>query len=443
VIKDRNNKKSGDSTPESNSQELFEEIFKQATMEIRIEKEGKAKGKKYTPVDAPGRSQQQQETAKAADKRILKPSEPAGSKSVKGKDRRPEKYERAQPGFGTSGKSAQSTPPPRTMPKTDRRKVKRSVVTKVILLVLLLVMLSAVILSYLGIADIPILQDYLKFGHGQPVARAPAPRKQTTIPPEKAIPSSKQPQEKVQSPAKTVDEPKASAPTPTRASLTGGIKEDQIAELEKPSTAPQATSGTERVEDKQPSVAKNDRPSVPEIPAKQESQPSPVQTELSSKPNAPEVVTPKPGTLKYPYSVYLGSFKTADAVKKAMSEYQGKGLSPYWAKVDLGDKGVWHRFFTGYFQTKEEAEKFIRDHNIQGASLGITKYANLIGIYSSENEFENIRKMLESAGYHPYVIQGPSGKSYLYTGAFDRKEFAEKERAILASKGITSIATER
>ena len=51
--------------------------------------------------------------------------------------------------------------------------------------------------------------------------------------------------------------------------------------------------------------------------------------------------------------------------------------------------------------------------------------------------------MLESAGYHPYVIQGPSGKSYLYTGAFDRKEFAEKERAILASKGITSIATER
>jgi hypothetical protein len=52
-MKDKNNKKSGDPTSESNSQKLFEEIFKQATMEIRIEKEGKAQGQKYTPVDAP------------------------------------------------------------------------------------------------------------------------------------------------------------------------------------------------------------------------------------------------------------------------------------------------------------------------------------------------------------------------------------------------------
>jgi len=51
--------------------------------------------------------------------------------------------------------------------------------------------------------------------------------------------------------------------------------------------------------------------------------------------------------------------------------------------------------------------------------------------------------MLQSAGYYPYVIKGPSGKSYLYSGAFDRKEFAEKERTILASKGITSKTTER
>ena len=154
-------------------------------------------------------------------------------------------------------------------------------------------------------------------------------------------------------------------------------------------------------------------------------------------------MTPRPGSLKYPYSVYLGSFKAADAVKKAMSEYYEKGLSPYWAKVDLGEKGVWFRFFTGYFHTKEEAEKFIRDRNIQGASPGITRYANLIGIYSSDSEVEGIKKTLESAGFYPYVIKGPSGNNYLYSGAFDRREYAEKERMILASKGITSTTTER
>ena len=154
-------------------------------------------------------------------------------------------------------------------------------------------------------------------------------------------------------------------------------------------------------------------------------------------------MTTTPSGLKYPYSVYLGSFKAADSVKKAMSEYQGKGLLPYWAKVDLGDKGVWFRFFTGYFQTKEEAEAFIRDRNIQGASPGVTKYANLIGIYSSDNEVEEIRRKLVSAGYYPYVIKAPSGNSYLYSGAFDRKEYAEKERMDLVSKGVASRTTER
>jgi len=175
----------------------------------------------------------------------------------------------------------------------------------------------------------------------------------------------------------------------------------------------------------------------------QKSQPDRVQTELSSKSNAPKPAPPQASVPKYPYSVYLGSFKAADAVKKAMSEYQERGLSPYWAKVDLGDKGMWFRFFVGYFQTKEEAEKFIKDRNIQGASLGITRYANLIGIYSSDKEVEDNRRALVSAGFHPYVIKGPDGKSFLYSGAFDRKEYAEKERTLLASKGIKSDTTER
>jgi cytoskeletal protein RodZ len=438
----KDDKKRAESAPEANSQELFNEIFKQATMEIRIEKEGKAQSDSHTPVLAPGRWQQQQK-ARDSDKGVLKPSELTGSKSGKVKDFSQQIPVIARHGSRHTGKSGQSTPSQRSMPKTDRKKMKRSVVPKAALLVLLLVMLAGVILSYLGIVDIPILQDYLKFGHQQPVAQAPVPRKQTTIPPEKAIASSKQPQDKEQSSPKTPDEPKATSPAPPQTSSSSGVKEDKIAEFEKPSSVAQSTSGTERVEEKQPTVATNDRPNVPEIVAKQESQPSPLQTELSSKSNAPEPVTLKPSALKYPYSVYLGSFKAADAVKKAMSEYLGKGLSPYWAKVDLGDKGVWFRFFTGYFQTKEEAEKFIRDRNIQGASLGITKYANLIGIYSSDNEVEDIRKLLESAGFYPYVIRGPSGMSYLYSGAFDRKEYAEKERIILTSKGITSKTTER
>jgi hypothetical protein len=111
--------------------------------------------------------------------------------------------------------------------------------------------------------------------------------------------------------------------------------------------------------------------------------------------------------------------------------------------VDLGDKGVWYRFFTGYFRTKEDTEKFIRDRNIQGASLGITRYANLIGMYFTDQEVDDQRNALLSAGFCPYVIKGHGGESYLYSGAFDRKEYAEKERTLLASKGIKSKTIER
>jgi hypothetical protein len=438
----KDDKKRAEPAPESNSQELFEDIFKQATMEIRIEQAGKAQSQKYTPVPAPGRWQQQQK-ARDSDKGVLKPSELAGSKSDKVKVSRPGKAVRARPASIPTGKSVKVTPPPRSMHKTDRTKVKKSVAPKAALLVLLLAMFAGILLSYLGIVDIPLLQDYLKFGHEQVTTQAPVPGKQAAIPPESVIASSKQAQGEKQNSPKATDEPKAPSPAPPQPSSSGRVKEDKIAELEKPSTVAQATSGTERVDGKQPSVATNDQPNVPEIAARQESQSSPVQTKLSLKSNVPEPATPKPSALKYPYSVYLGSFKAADAVKKAMSEYYERGLSPYWAKVDLGDKGVWFRFFTGYFQTKEEAEKFISDRSIQGASLGTTKYANLIGIYSSDIEVEDMKKLIESAGFYPYVIKGPSGMSYLYSGAFDRKEYAEKERIILASKGITSKSTER
>jgi hypothetical protein len=436
----KDDKEREDSAPESNSQELFEEIFKQATMEIRIEKEGRAQSQKYTPARAPGRWQQQKRVT-GDDKGVFKPSEPGGRKSDEFKDSLPRNELQTPPTPRSSTRSHKPTLSPRSMPNTDRKRAKRSVAPKAALLVLLLAMLAGIVMSYLGILDIPLLPDYLKFGHEQPVAQAPVSRKQAAIPPERAIASSKQPQEREQSLPKAADEPKAS-PAPPQTSSSGGAREDKIAEVEKPSTVAQATSGTERVEGKQTSVATNERPNFPEIAAKQESQPSLVQTGSSFESNALEPVTPT-RALKYPYSVYLGSFKAADAVKKAMSEYYEKGLSPYWAKVDLGDRGVWFRFFTGYFQSKEEAEKFIRDRSIQGASAGTTKYANLIGIYSTDIEVEDIRKLVESAGFYPYVIKGPSGMSYLYSGAFDRKEYAEKERIILVSKGITSKTTER
>jgi hypothetical protein len=145
----------------------------------------------------------------------------------------------------------------------------------------------------------------------------------------------------------------------------------------------------------------------------------------------------------FPYSIYLGSYKTLDRTRKAVSVYQKKGLSPYWVKLDLGAKGTWFRVFVGYFQNKEQAEMFIRENKLADAKPRHTKYANLLGTYATLEEVDIRRNLLLSLGYCPYVIKGANGKSLLYAGAFYQKKRAEKENRHLASKGIKSELVER
>jgi hypothetical protein len=421
---------------------LFNEIFKQATMEIKLEKQGKTKSREGTPVLAPGRWQQQHKV-KEVEEHILKPSGPVARSSKEIKGAPPVKAGRNQPAPKSAGKPDESTHPRKSVPETPHKKAKRSIAPKAAFLVLLLALLVGIILNYLGIVDTSLLQDYLKFGHEQVAAQSPVPGKRAAIPLEKASGSQEQPQAKEHNPTEAKHEPKAPPPAPTQAFSSGGMNEDKLAELETPSTMAQARSGTDPVEGKAPSFKADERHEAPEIATKQEPQPGPPQPQLSSKPVLPGPVTPQPSAPQFPYSVYLGSFKAADAVKKAIAEYQKEGLSPYWAKVDLGEKGVWFRVFAEHFQTKAEAEKFIMERNIKGGTAEITRFANLIGVYASDQRVDEQRRLLVSVGFYPYVIRDAEGRSFLYSGAFDRKEYAEQEHTLLASKGIHSEIVER
>ena len=419
-MNDKNDEKEEQDNRLSGSNELFNKIFMEATQEIKLERSGKKQSAHVVSAPAPGRWQHQTKT-REIEKGAAKPAGPT-----------PRKPETAQRSAKTKPERAESTPPPRSTPKLEKRKVKRSIAPKAAVLVLLLAVLVGTVSSYMGIIDISVLLGYFGSVH-ELATKAPIQTKQPVKPSEKTVTSLSRPQEQTPTPL-----PVPSEPSPSVVS-----KEEKLAELETPTTITQARAEQKQVEEKAPSVSTSDPRSAPEVAANQESEQVPVQTQASAKPGAPEVAPSQPPTPQYPYSVYLGSFKTPGAVNKALIEYQEKGLSVYWAKVDLGDKGVWFRFFTGYFQTKEAAEKLIRDRNIQGAAPGTTKYANFVGSYQSEKEVEDQRRALLSAGFCPYIIKSADGKSLIYSGAFDRKEYAEKERSALASKGIRSEVVER
>jgi capsular exopolysaccharide synthesis family protein len=143
-------------------------------------------------------------------------------------------------------------------------------------------------------------------------------------------------------------------------------------------------------------------------------------------------------TLSHPYSIYLGSFRTLERAKRAISLYSEKGLSPYCSKVDFHEKGIWFRVFAGHFQDREKAKEFKERHRLKEGTVKKTAYANLIGAYTQSGELENRRLSLKRLGYFPYVIKGEDGKSRLYVGAFITKEGAEQQYHDLKSRGIQS-----
>lgn len=165
--------------------------------------------------------------------------------------------------------------------------------------------------------------------------------------------------------------------------------------------------------------------------------------EASTVSNAPLISEKASNEKAYPYSIYLGSYSNAEAVNKAISDYKEMGLSLYWIKMDLGKKGIWFRLFAGYFQTREEVDKFIKTKQIPDAELKKIDYVNLIGIYASEEEVNKQKEILEKMGYCPYVISDNKNIFRLYVGAFYEKDTAEEQNADLLLKGIQSKVVQR
>jgi hypothetical protein len=221
-------------------------------------------------------------------------------------------------------------------------------------------------------------------------------------------------------------------------------EKDENSAIKKPVPArPAPQTAVAAVGDKAPF-----KPQAPELKPKPAPRKVPVPAEKKSPQPTPSAVSamtagspakgPKKKPVSFPYSVYLGSYSQTESLQRAMREYEEKGLFPFWVKVDLGKKGVWHRVFAGYFQTEAEADAFIKEKGIPEAEARLVKYGNLIGTYPSERALQGQRGTLIKLGYSPYVIPGGKDEYRLYVGAFSRKSHAEALLRDLSTIGIRS-----
>jgi type II secretory pathway predicted ATPase ExeA/cell division protein FtsN len=149
-------------------------------------------------------------------------------------------------------------------------------------------------------------------------------------------------------------------------------------------------------------------------------------------------------TVRYPYSIQLASYNSLPGAMERMALFKDAGLSPYLTRSLSRQTGeVYWVIYSGYYRTREEAERFRRLNNLNDALVTKTPFANLVGVYTSHEEMADMIKKLERAGQFPYVIEDTAATLRLYVGAFTTRRGAESHKEELLTVGINATPEER
>ena len=171
----------------------------------------------------------------------------------------------------------------------------------------------------------------------------------------------------------------------------------------------------------------------------------PQQTGMKQETPDKDIGTEKPAyeSGAFPFSVYLGSFRTREKAEQIINLNKQQGIPSYSVTIAFKDQGVWLRIYAGHFKDREQAESYIEEHGLKDAEVKGTPYANLIGSYNVSEDLKGMIQSLNYLGYSSYTIDGPTGGYYLFVGAFITMSGAEEQNIELKSAGIESRVVKR
>lgn len=137
---------------------------------------------------------------------------------------------------------------------------------------------------------------------------------------------------------------------------------------------------------------------------------------IEAEPIELEVTTVPPAD--YPFSVLVGTFQKKETAQKAVSLYLQRGIATFWVKVDLEQRGVRYRQFSGFFSSMAEARQYLEQGELVDKLVKPTYYAALLGIFTEKNKLADAFVKAEQAGVMPYILGTQNGAYFLYVGAF-------------------------
>jgi cell division septation protein DedD len=157
-----------------------------------------------------------------------------------------------------------------------------------------------------------------------------------------------------------------------------------------------------------------------------------------------EVVKPVYQEGAYPYSIYLGSFKTVERAQKAVDEYAEKEINTFPVRLDFAEKGIWYRVYSGYYPDAVSGQAFIKENNLKDAEIIKTPYACYIDSFTDNEALEKSLRILKEKQYFPYVITDHvDNVHFLFAGAFLSRNGAQELSEELRASGINNKVVSR
>lgn len=121
---------------------------------------------------------------------------------------------------------------------------------------------------------------------------------------------------------------------------------------------------------------------------------------------------------EYPYSILLETFTDREIAQMAIPFYQKRGISAHWVKVDLDEKGIYYRLFTGVFATIPEAQQYLDKKQLIDKPIKPTIYSARIGVYQDNAQLRSAYTKISDTGVIPYILGTEEGTYHLYVGSF-------------------------
>jgi|GEM_PF-3976926 len=95
---------------------------------------------------------------------------------------------------------------------------------------------------------------------------------------------------------------------------------------------------------------------------------------------------PSTNELSRPYSILLSSCQLRESVQQVLLNYKKTDLKPFVVKVNLGEKGVWWRIFSGHYETRLRANNEKNNRGLADKIVLKANQADSMWVHDERNE---------------------------------------------------------